>query len=66
MYKGFTRLSIDELFERDVNIKGTYIDLKRNRVLGMLGDTFFSQRWDPREATQGELQGELYSFIKQK
>jgi len=23
MYKGFTRLSIDELFERDVNIKGT-------------------------------------------
>jgi len=23
MYKGFTRLSIDELFERDANIKGT-------------------------------------------
>jgi len=23
MYTGFTRLSIDELFERDVNIKGT-------------------------------------------
>jgi len=23
MYKGFTRLSIDELFERDVKIKGT-------------------------------------------
>jgi len=23
MYKGFTRLGIDELFERDVNIKGT-------------------------------------------
>jgi len=31
----------------------------------MLGDTFFSQRWDPREATQGELQGELHvSLIK--
>ena len=23
MYKGFTRLSTDELFERDANIKGT-------------------------------------------
>ena len=23
MYKGFTRLGIDELFERDANIKGT-------------------------------------------
>jgi len=23
MYKGFTRISIDELFERDANIKGT-------------------------------------------
>jgi len=23
MYKGFTRLSIDELYERDVDIKGT-------------------------------------------
>ena len=45
MYQGFTRLSIDELFERDANIKGTRghtLRLKRNRVLGMLRDTFFT------------------------
>jgi len=46
MYKGFTRLSIDELFDRDANIKGTRghtLRLKRNTVLGMLGDTFFTE-----------------------
>jgi len=29
MYKRFTRLSIDELFERDTNIKGTRGDILR-------------------------------------
>jgi len=41
MYEGFTRLSIDELFERDANIKGTRGHTLRNRVLRMLGGTSF-------------------------
>jgi len=49
MYKGFTRLSIDELFERDANIKGTrghtYIKIEKETMLGMLGDTFFRKEW---------------------
>jgi len=47
MYKGFTRLSIDELFERDANIKGTRGHTLRlkNRVLRMSGDTSFFGEW---------------------
>jgi len=48
MYKGFTRLSIDELFERDVNIKGTRghtLRLKKKQSAGMLGDASFRREW---------------------
>jgi len=47
MYKGFTRLSIDELFERDVNIKGTMghtLRLKKKRSVRDVRRSFFSQR----------------------
>jgi len=46
-YKGFTRLSIDELFERDANIKGTRghtLTLKKKQSVRdvSLGGTFFT------------------------
>jgi len=47
MYKGFTRLSIDELFERDVNIKGTRgntLRLKKKQSDRDVRRYFFSQR----------------------
>ena len=47
MYKGFTRLSIDELFERDVNIKGTRghtLRLKKKQSVRDVRRYFFSQR----------------------
>jgi len=47
MYKGFTRLSIDELFERDVNIKGTRghtLRLKKKQSVTDVRRYFFSQR----------------------
>jgi len=48
MYKGFTRLSIDELFERDANIKGTRghtLRLKKKQSVRLSGDTFFHREW---------------------
>jgi len=47
MYKGFTRLSIDELFERDANIKGTRghtLRLKKKPSARDVRRYFFSQR----------------------
>ena len=47
MYKGFVRLSIDRLFERDVNIKGTRghtLRLKKKRSVRDVRRYFFSQR----------------------
>ena len=47
MYKGFTRLSIDELFERDVNIKGTRghtLRLKKKQTVRDVRRYVFSQR----------------------
>jgi len=47
MYKGFTRLSIDELFERDANIKGTRghtFRLKKEQSVKDVRKYFFSQR----------------------
>jgi len=47
MYKGFTRLSIDELFERDANIKGTRrhtLRLKKKQSVRDVRRYFFSQR----------------------
>ena len=43
-YKGFTWLSIDKLFERDANIKGTrgYTKIGKVTVLRRKGDTFFT------------------------
>ena len=44
MYKGFTRLSIDELFKRDVNIKGTRghtLRLKKKQSVGDVMRYFF-------------------------
>jgi len=51
MYKGYTRLSIDELFERDANIKGTRghtLRLKKKQSVKdvrNLGDTSFRREW---------------------
>jgi len=47
MYKGFTRLSIDELFERDANIKGTRghtLRLKKKQSVKDVRRYFFFQR----------------------
>jgi len=47
MYKGFTRLSIDELFERDANIKGTRghtLRLKKKQSVKGVRRYSFSQR----------------------
>ena len=47
MYKGFTRLSIDELFERDANIKGTRghtLRLKKKQSVKDVRRYFFSRR----------------------
>ena len=50
-YKGFTRLSIDELFERDASIKGTRghtLRLKKKQSVKdvrNLGDTSFRREW---------------------
>ena len=47
MYKGFTRLSIDELFESDINIKGTRghtLRLKKKQSVRDVRRYFFSQR----------------------
>jgi len=46
-YKGFTRLSIDELFERDASIKGTRghtLRLKKKQSVKDVRKYFFSQR----------------------
>jgi len=48
MYKGFTRLSIDELFERDVNIKGTRehtLRLKKKQSVRHVRRYFFHREW---------------------
>ena len=48
MYKGFTRLSIDELFERDVNIKGTSghtLRLKKKQSVRDVRRYFFHREW---------------------
>jgi len=48
MYKGFTRLSIDELFERDANIKGTRghtLRLKMKQSVKDVRRYFFLRQW---------------------
>jgi len=48
MYEGFTRLSIDELFERDVNIKGTRghtLRLKKKQNVRDVRRYFFHRQW---------------------
>jgi len=48
MYKEFTRLSIDELFERDVNIKGTRghtLRLKKKHSVRDVRRYFFHRDW---------------------
>jgi len=46
MFKGFTRLSIDELYERDANIKGTRghtLRLKKNQCVRDVRRYFFTE-----------------------
>ena len=48
MYNGFTRLSIDELFERDANIKGTRghtLRLKKKQSVRDVRRYFFHKEW---------------------
>jgi len=68
MYKGFTRLSIDELFERDTNIKGTRghtLRLKKKQSVMDVRRYFFSQRvvnrWNSLEQETVDV-GSINSF----
>jgi len=67
MYKGFTRLSIDELFERDANIKrrrGHTLRLKKKQSVRMLGDTFSQRvvnRWNSLDQETVDV-GSINSF----
>jgi len=68
MYKGFTRLSIDELFERDVHIKGTRghtLILKKKQSVRDVRRYFFSQevvnRWNSLDQETVDV-GSINSF----
>jgi len=68
MYKGFTRLSIDELFERDANIKGTRghtLRLKKKQSVKDVRKYFFSQkvvnRWNSLDQETVDV-GSINSF----
>jgi len=48
MYKGFTSISIDELFQRDANIKGTRehtLRLKTKQSVKGVRRYFFQGEW---------------------
>ena len=68
MYKEFTRLSIDELFKRDANIKGTRghtLKLKKKQSVRDVRRYFFSQRvvnrWDSLDQETVDV-GSINSF----
>ena len=67
-YKGFTRLSNDELFERDANIKGTRghtLRLKKKQSVRDVRRYFFSQRvvnrWNSLDQATVDM-GSIKSF----
>ena len=66
MYKGFTRLSIDELFERNANIKGTRDRLKKKHSLKDDRRYFFHgdcDRWNTCSLDQETVDaGSINSF----
>jgi len=71
MYKGFTRLSIDELFEIDANIKGTRrhrptLRVKKKQSVRDIRRYFFSQRvvnrWNSLDQETVDV-GSINSFI---